>query len=457
MRHCLPLVRLPAAAAALCLWACAPMDLPPRASGTAPHDVYEAQIRELDAHLTALGRDWITAANRALTAPIEVELPYREARYLDPAGAAAVAYRIKLESGQRVVARVNVAGATHADVRLFLDLFFWSDANAPPRQVASAPADRWELDYVASRQGDYLLRVQPELLRGGRATVTVSAHASLGFPVAGRGMGQVRSRFGASRDAGTRDHEGVDIFAPRGTPVLAAAPGRVTRVTTDRAGGKVIWLEETALGRRLYYAHLDSQAVRGGTMVNRGDTLGYVGNSGNARTTSPHLHFAVYWRGQGAANPSFHLQEPPGRPAAFAGDTGLIGRRARTLANTWLRALPNESAANVARIETQTPVQVLAGAGRWYLARLPDGRQGYLGVGSAGRLDPLHVATVATASVVRTFPASFGFELDSIARGQVVPVLGKFGRFLLVRHPNGHTGWIGSAALGSPRPTPSGG
>jgi hypothetical protein len=243
----------------------------------------------------------------------------------------------------------------------------------------------------------------------------------------------------------------VDIFAPRGTPVIAAAAGRVSRVGTDRQGGKVVWMEETSHRRRLYYAHLDSQSVRPGRMVKRGDTLGFVGNTGNAHTSPPHLHFAVYWQGSRAVDPYFHLHDPAGRPATFSGDVRLVGSWARTTAPTRIRAEPGDSAGAVSRVEALTPVQVLSGTGRWYLVRLPDGRRGYLGAASAGPLEPITMAAVATPSMLRTFPASFGFELDSIGRGQVVPVLGRYSTHTLVRHPNGLTAWIASGALAAGR------
>lgn len=437
-------------ASATCLGACGGGGPPMRFVLSTPHEVYEAQLREVGLHRTALGREWITAAERALAMPIEVALPHREARYLDPAGAVAAAYRIALERGQRLMVRIDVADARPDDLRLFLDLFYVLDG-VPSRQlVSSADSSGWTLEYVALRPGDYLLRMQPELLRGGRVTLTVSAHASLDFPVAGRGMSAIRSRFGAPRDAGQRDHHGVDIFAPRGTPVLAAVAGRVSRVTTNRLGGNVIWLREAAHGRRLYYAHLDRQAVIEDTWVEPGDTLGFVGNTGNARRTPPHLHFGIYLRGEGPVDPFFHLYEPPEQPATFAGEPSLVGWWARVgQRGARVYARPGSAEPLVAQVEDATPVAILAGTGRWYYARLPDGREGYLGVTGVEPLEPLRLAAVAGPAVIRTAPAPLGVEVDSIPDGEVVPVLGRHGTFLLVRDQRGLTGWMWSGALAS--------
>ena len=114
----------------------------------------------------------------------------------------------------------------------------------------------------------------------------------LGVPVAGVSRARLVSTFGARRDGGRRRHQGVDIFAPRGTPVLAAHDGVVVHIGHARLGGLVVH----TFGRRgvlAYYAHLDHlrRGLVVGELVVEGEVLAYVGNTGNARTTPPHLHF----------------------------------------------------------------------------------------------------------------------------------------------------------------------
>jgi murein DD-endopeptidase MepM/ murein hydrolase activator NlpD len=415
-----------------------------------PHEDYEAQLREVGLHTTALGRDWIAAAERALADPVGVDAPHREARYLDPAAAAAVAYRVTLERGQRLVVRLDVAGARPSELRLFLDLFFAPDSATPLRLVASADSTGWALEYVALRPGRYVLRVQPELLRGGRVSLTLTARASLGFPVAGRDMAAIRSRFGAARDAGRREHHGVDIFAPRGTPVVAAAAGRVSRVQTNRLGGNVVWLREVGTGRHLYYAHLDRHAVLEDAMVRPGDTLGFVGNTGNARTTPPHLHFGIYLRGEGPVDPHFHLYDPPHDPPAFAGDLERVGSWVRIARRgAVVRAAPSRSARSIAEPAEQTPVQVLAGVGGWYRTRLPDGLEGYVALAETWGLDPADSIAVSTPSIMRAAPVAVGGEMDAIPPGRVVSVLGRFGDYVLVRDAGGLQGWLTAVNLGA--------
>ena len=166
---------------------------------------------------------------------------------------------------------------------------------APPERVASL-TEGTTLTFTVPRDGAYVLRIQPELLRSGRFSVLQRTLASLPFPVSGLTAAAVQSEFGAARDAGRRQHEGIDIFAARDTPVLAVVDG-VARTGTNTLGGNVVWLRGRAFGESFYYAHLERFAFEGTANVKAGDVLGYVGNTGNARTTAPHLHFGIYDRG----------------------------------------------------------------------------------------------------------------------------------------------------------------
>jgi murein DD-endopeptidase MepM/ murein hydrolase activator NlpD len=106
--------------------------------------------------------------------------------------------------------------------------------------------------------------------------------------------------WGAQRSAGRR-HEGIDIFAPKGTPVVSTTRGVVTRVGTNRLGGQVVGVLGPGFEWH-YYAHLDRFGeFDEGDLVNPGDVLGFVGTTGNARGTPPHLHYGIYRHG--ATNP----------------------------------------------------------------------------------------------------------------------------------------------------------
>jgi len=100
-----------------------------------------------------------------------------------------------------------------------------------------------------------------------------------------------------------RLHEGQDIFAPKGTPVLSATPGMVYNIGENNLGGQTVSVIGSG-GRVYYYAHLDKYApgLAIGDRVTTRTVLGYVGTTGNAQGTPPHLHFGIY-TSSGAINP----------------------------------------------------------------------------------------------------------------------------------------------------------
>jgi murein DD-endopeptidase MepM/ murein hydrolase activator NlpD len=95
---------------------------------------------------------------------------------------------------------------------------------------------------------------------------------------------------------GIRPHEALDIPAPRGTQVIAAGDGRVVKLFRSLAGGLTVYQFDPSERFAYYYAHLDhyAQGLTEGTMLKRGDAIGAVGSTGNARDDSPHLHFAIF-------------------------------------------------------------------------------------------------------------------------------------------------------------------
>lgn len=117
----------------------------------------------------------------------------------------------------------------------------------------------------------------------------------LRVPVQGVRAADVPDTFGERRDAGSRPHEALDILAPRGTPVLSAADGRVVKLFDSRAGGRTVYVADPAGRWIYYYAHLDAYrpGLAEGQAVRAGEALGTVGSTGNANPAAPHLHFAV--------------------------------------------------------------------------------------------------------------------------------------------------------------------
>ena len=128
------------------------------------------------------------------------------------------------------------------------------------------------------------------------------------FPIAGKS--NIGSYWGDDRDGGQRRHEGIDIFAEKGTPVVAVADGYVLEVIEDGVGGKSVTIQSDDYAWRSYYAHLDEQKVTRGQQVKKGQLIGTVGNTGNAKTTTPHLHFGMY-EGSGAIDPLPYVKTSP--------------------------------------------------------------------------------------------------------------------------------------------------
>jgi murein DD-endopeptidase MepM/ murein hydrolase activator NlpD len=167
-----------------------------------------------------------------------------------------------------------------------------------PSPVAALPAPR------------VVLAGAPTLGRSavsGEEAVEYLLGRALEIPVAGKSAQQLQDTFDEGRDGG-RLHRALDILAPRGTPVLAADDGRVLRVKTNSLGGNTIYTTDPNGRIVYYYAHLDAyrKGLVEGLVIARGDTLGFVGTTGNAPRDTPHLHFQVmrmppdgkYWDGE---------------------------------------------------------------------------------------------------------------------------------------------------------------
>ena len=150
---------------------------------------------------------------------------------------------------------------------------------------------------------------------GPRDTVSVNATSvematlasALIIPVQGIAARDLRDSYTEPRGGGTRSHQALDIPAPRGTPILAAADGRILRKYSSKDGGLMIYAADASEKFILMYAHLDRYAdgINDGTTLRQGDIIGYVGTTGNAPPNLPHLHFAIarasdirdWWKG----------------------------------------------------------------------------------------------------------------------------------------------------------------
>lgn len=154
-------------------------------------------------------------------------------------------------------------------------------AQAPPQAGTPAPAGTAapSLAPVPATPGD----------------PAASGLAGLLVPVRGVTPAQLADTFDDARGTG-RIHEALDIMAPAGTPVLAAADGPVAKLFDSKAGGLTIYQFDPAGTHAYYYAHLQGYApgLAEGQPLRRGQVIGYVGSTGNADPAAPHLHFAIF-------------------------------------------------------------------------------------------------------------------------------------------------------------------
>ena len=341
-------------------------------SSLSPHERYEKSLQEAKLDQTALGKNWLKASQQSLQDSLVITLPFREVGYFAAERPRAFAFRYPVRVGQviHITLRPSSPRAT-----VFLDVF--TVVNDTTFQAVASADSTHQLSYEVEEDEIHTLRLQPELLQSITYELVVETRPSLAFPVAGQSSVAIGSFFGAPRDGGARSHRGVDIFAPKGTPVLAASAGVVSPRVHSNRGGKVVWL--TTDRAHHYYAHLDSQAVRPLQRVQVGDTLGFVGNTGNARTTPPHLHFGVYYTGRGAIDPYPFLHEPTLETSDIQTDTSLLRQPARissALAN--VRAAPTTQSPVVSTLEQYTWLHLRGSSGAWFRAELLGGQQGYV-------------------------------------------------------------------------------
>ena len=127
-----------------------------------------------------------------------------------------------------------------------------------------------------------------------KANALFAPLSSIRMPIVGMTTSHLYDSWGDPREGGRRRHRGIDIFAPRGAQIVAVTDGIISFIGEQPKGGLCIWLT-TESGRSFYYAHLDRWApgIYEGMEVQSGDLIGFVGNTGNAITTPPHLHFGI--------------------------------------------------------------------------------------------------------------------------------------------------------------------
>jgi murein DD-endopeptidase MepM/ murein hydrolase activator NlpD len=404
-----------------------------------PYEKYLHAIESSDIRDYAMVFDWKQEGIEVLKTQLNVDLPYTEVTYFDPKTPKAQLWRYEVEEGSQISIWVNAFSDNITS--FFIDVFDVIPGEEYKR--IHYAEDSGYVNYEVKSSGIHALRIQPELFRGGALELQINYQGILAFPIPGKTSRNIDSFWGDPRDGDARKHEGIDVFAPRGTPVLAVTDGRISRVGNNRLGGKVVWLLDSKRGYSQYYAHLDSQAVSPGQRISQGDTIGFVGNTGNAITTAPHLHFGIYRTRRGAVNPlPFVLDRRPLEPLARADTAGVggMGIVAASLAN--IRTQPGTHSSKLGGFERSTLLQMEGKTHGWYRVSLPDGRKGYIHEGLANRIDePLGKIEINPQTIIKTAWEEGESLSGNLFTGEA-RIWGIFENQYFVETPLGLRGWI---------------
>ncbi len=385
--------------------------------------------------------DWEWQALRSLNEPLPLELPYAEQWLLFGSETQVITFDIS--ATQNRILEITSDRQPTAQGGMFVEIF--EPMGERHRVVATSNPTDTHLRWPVSRTGTYRIRVQSLPGSVGAFALTLDEQFAFEFPVATDSPKPVQSFFGMPRDGGRREHHGIDIFAPRHTPVVAATDGYIARVATSTRGGLHIWQRGSdeygnPIGS-LYYAHLEDTHVSAGTWVNRGTQIGTVGNSGNAISTPPHLHFGLYQRSAG-----------PQDPLPW---TGLARQATLTIPNghrwpAWVsiaresvnvRTGPGTEYAVETTIDGGELVALQAATSGWLRVRTGSGVSGFLADTLVDPPTPQPI-TLQGPTQVQASPDPSSPILIELVSGTVAARLGRFGNARLVQTESGLQGWI---------------
>lgn len=405
-----------------------------------PHQLYAHRLQQAGLSKTAMGTNWVTVAEQSLTKPSSIKLPYRETGYFSSEEVKANTFTFAAKRGEQLT--VELTKKPGKNFAIYMDV--WENrGDNNYKLLAYADSTGNPLKYDIEDDASYILRLQPELLSSGEYTVSITTGPSLAYPIISPGKNNIQSFFGDGRDGNNRKHEGVDLFSSFRTPVIASAPGVITRVNQNNLGGNVVWLRPDGKNFTLYYAHLDTQLVTDGQLVQIGDTLGLMGNTGNARTTAPHLHFGIYTFG-GAVDPLPFIKPVQAQPARVVANTASLGSSVRTVHNV-ARLYPSARQIDKGSriLKKSTLLKVEAAASNFYRVTLPDGFSGYVSSSAVVMAkQSLRKVNLLQSGSVYDKPDSTAARKAVLNAGESVDLLGTFDNYNLVRSSKGVVGWL---------------
>ncbi len=413
---------------------------PPKKTPTA-HTAYYESLQAAGLTNSGMGKAWFQAGENALHDSLRVAPPYRETGYFRAEEPTAYGFSFYLKEGQACEIDLRVRPDS---MRVFLELF--------ERDIsADTPKWKWlteinlqtnQLEFIADKTGFYQLRLQAELLATGAYELDIGLAPSISFPVQNGKNHDIGGFWGDPR-SGRRKHKGVDIFAKKGTPVLATGSGTVSRVYTGGLGGKTVWVQSHKFDHQQYYAHLDEQLVTVGQTVKLGDTLGTVGQTGNARNTPPHLHYGIYKR-DGAVDPLPFIHKERNRFSDPNIDLRKLGEQYRIGTHSEkLYKSPYKKGKVIQRLDAHTPVRITGGAEGYYRVETADGHLGFIKKQNLVSLDkPIKHFRTKNKMDVLLHPNDMDIPVETIPSGERVAVVGKLEDARFVRTNTGVLGWV---------------
>jgi murein DD-endopeptidase MepM/ murein hydrolase activator NlpD len=412
-----------------------------------PHQEYEKKIKDAGLKETALGEAWLRAAAITLSSPLDVSLPYSETGYFADDRANGIGLRFRARRGQKL--KISLTKKPRQNFALYVDLWqpYPASENKTPKFISAADTVNLSLEHAVTEDTNFIVRIQPELLKEGEYTLTITAGPSLAFPISPKVKSNIGSFFGVGRDNGARKHEGIDIMAAKHSPAVASANGVVTGVNENALGGKVVFLRSENAFYTLYYAHLDSQMVVEGQRVNTGDVIGLVGNTGNAQFTVPHLHFGIYTNSS-AVDPLYFVKNDYKDPPKLSVPLSNL--------NTWMRSgktvklFTDQTAgtSNFLTLDENTLLKPEAGTGNLYRVVLPDGKKGFIaGTAITSVNKPIKRLSVKKAVPLLSKPDYAGLHKKMLVAGDKINILASFNNFYFVSDKDNLQGWIGKSEL----------
>lgn len=341
---------------------CDGLKLAPSLFDTSARSKYEKQFEGNDSLMQNWKNNYISAQKSVL----QIENSYA-AVVSKSSGLNALSYLISLKNGDRLIIETP-----ETNFKIFADVYEQKFENEKSESIL---LEDGKLSKNIEKDAVYRIIVQPEIGFSEQFNIKIYTQSAYIFPVAGKGNKDAQSFWGASRDGGSRSHEGVDIFASRGTPVIAATDGFISKTGNTGLGGKQVWLRDGLFGKSLYYAHLDSIIAVTGQKVNVGDTLGLVGNTGNAKGGATHLHFGIYTSGGAVDAYPFIRQRPVPKEAISNSATYNMIK-----AGSNLRLGPGTDYEIINTLTVDTSISVLAVNGEWLHIKTKGNLEGFINV-----------------------------------------------------------------------------